>query len=64
MITNNKKNPFKKWLGQKGFSYQKFSEKSGINYPTVVTWAHGTMPRDAAKKLVRKKFPDCPLVKD
>jgi DNA-binding transcriptional regulator YiaG len=57
-------NTFKAWLAQKGFSYQKFSEQTGINYPTVVTWTRGTKPRDMAKKLLREKFPDCPLVKE
>jgi hypothetical protein len=63
-LKNNLSNEFKRWLTKKKFSYGDFSDKTRIQYNTVIGWSRGATPRKVSKILVKQKFPDCPLVKD
>ncbi len=57
-----KENSFKNWLAQKHFSYETFSQKTGIGYNTIVKWTRGSKPRNTSKILIKRVFPDCPLI--
>lgn len=63
-VKNNRDNTFKKWLAKKNLSYGDFSQKTGIQYNTVIGWVRGATPRNLSKVVLRSKFPDCPLVKN
>ncbi len=63
MSHNNNKTDFKKWLSKKNLSYEDFSHKTGIRYNTVVKWTCGVKPRQTSNILIKRKFPDCPLLK-
>jgi len=61
---NNRNNSFKKWLTKKKLSYGDFSQETGIRYHTVVGWTRGQRPRTIWERVIKERFPDCPLVKD
>jgi DNA-binding transcriptional regulator YiaG len=54
---------FKAWLKKKELSYTEFSRKSGFSYGTMLKWTRGAKPRLTAKSVLKRRFPDCPLVR-
>ena len=55
---------FKRWLIDRGLSYEDLARASDIPYTTVARWSRGTQPRSMAKRLLKRSFPDCPLVRN
>ncbi len=59
-----KKPTFKQWLDDEGISLEDFVRKvPGVKINTVKNWIYSAQqPRDAHADLIRKHYPDCPLV--
>lgn len=52
------------WLRDVGLDISAFAESIGADYNTVYRWIHdGAAPRKISRRIIRDRWPDCPLVK-
>ena len=50
------------WLKKHGLKQTQFARMLGVGHMTVWYWLHGTDPHEAYLRLIREKFPDCPIL--
>ena len=50
------------WLRRQGLKQTQFARALGVGHMTVWYWLHGTDPHEAYLRLIREKYPDCPIL--
>ena len=62
MATVRTPKEFKKWLKNKGLTYEKFAYEVGISWSTVARWASGRVaPGPVYRIHIKRSYPDFPL---